>query len=97
MSFFSEYKQNSIVRAVDHNISMDFLEYNKNGNLLLVSSLGSMPKLFYAKNGVEVKIQSFPYRDLIISRFLPRSNSFVSITKDGMLIFTECNQGLVIK
>ena len=94
---FPDYKQNWMVRAVDHNISMDFVEYNKKGNLILVSSLGSLPKLFYAKNGVEVKIQSFPYRDLIISRFLPRSNSFVSITKDGMLIFTECNQGLVYK
>ena len=85
------------VYATDHNTSFDFLEYNSDGSKILTSGLGVPPKLFDAKNGKEIKLNPFPYIGCAKSRFLPNEESFVSVTKSGMLLFTETSHGLVYK
>ncbi|MBT3667137.1 MAG: SUMF1/EgtB/PvdO family nonheme iron enzyme [Opitutae bacterium] len=85
------------VFAKDQNASFDYLEYNSKGTKLLSSGIGSIPKLFQAKNGKEIKLNPFPYNEVMRSRFLKNGESFASITQSGMLIFTEASNGLVYK
>ena len=89
------FKQNWVANAVDHNTSFDNLEYNPQGTKLLSS--GSTPKIFSVETGKEIKLSSFPYLEIQKSRFLPDGESFASITKNGVLIFTETTRGLVYK
>ena len=85
------------VSAKDHNTSFDYIEYNSIGTKLLSSGVGSTPKLFEAKNGKEIKLNPFPYKETIKSRFLKNGESFASLNKSGMLIFTETSNGLIYK
>ena len=85
------------IQGSEHNTSFDFLEYNSDSSKILTSGLGGLPKLFDAESGKEIKLNTFPYIDCIRSRFLPNEESFVSVTKSGLLLFTETTRGLVYK
>ncbi|MFL2929189.1 MAG: SUMF1/EgtB/PvdO family nonheme iron enzyme [Opitutales bacterium] len=85
------------VYGSDHNTSFDFLEYNSDSSKILTSGLGVLPKLFDAESGKEIKLNTFPYIGCVRSRFLPNEESFVSVTKSGLLLFTETTRGLVYK
>lgn len=85
------------VHGSDYNTSFDFLEYNSDSSKILTSGLGVLPKLFNAESGKEIKLNTFPYIGCVRSRFLPNEESFVSVTKSGLLLFTETTRGLVYK
>ena len=91
------FAKNWAVHAIDHNTSFDNLEYNPQGTKLLSSGSGATPKLFSVQTGRKIKMNNFPYREIQKSRFLHDGESFASITKNGMLIFTETTRGLVYK
>jgi len=74
--------------------STDKIEYSKNGSLLLTYGRGSSPIVIDARSGEKVMALQNDLGHPIATHFHPDGKSVVSISENGLLIFTEISSGI---
>ena len=79
----------------DHGFgSTDKIEYSKNGSLLLAYGRGSPPIVIKASSGEKVMALRNDLGHPVATHFHPDGKSLVSVTENGLLIFTEISSGI---
>ena len=79
----------------DHGFgSTDKIEYSKNGSFLLAYGRGSPPIVIKARSGEKVMALRNDLGHPVATHFHPDGKSLVSVTENGLLIFTEISSGI---
>jgi formylglycine-generating enzyme required for sulfatase activity/WD40 repeat protein len=74
--------------------STDEIEFSKDGSLLLASGTGSSSIVIDARSGEKVMALQNDLGHPIASHFHPNGKSVVTVTENGLLIFTEVSSGI---
>jgi len=80
----------------DHGFgSTDKIEYSKNGSFLLAYGRGSPPIVIKARSGEKVMALRNDLGTPVTTHFHPDGKSLVSVSENGLLIFTEISSGIL--